>query len=579
MFQKRMQTKTWLGVLILLACLASGSARADQGDPPSRVARLSLITGSASLQPSGVNQWSQALPNYPVTTGDRLYTDAGARAEMDLGDSAVRLSNTTDLTMANLTNQFMQLGLAQGTIRISVYQMPSGNSTEVDTPNGALTVLQDGNYRVDTFPADNATLVSVYSGYLQLSGGGLAQTLRSGQAVKLTGTDPVQVSYVSLPPLDAFDQWSAARDRRFVSAPAARYVGRGMPGYADLDAYGQWSSVPQYGTVWYPAAVPAGWVPYRDGRWVWVSPWGWTWVDAEPWGFAPFHYGRWFYVGDRWGWIPGAVVVRPYYAPALVAFAGGAHFSLSLNFGGGGVQAWFPLGPSEPYYPWYHSSNAYLREVNVRNVRNVTNITNITNVNTINRIRYVNERVAMTAVPSNAFRSGSPVRNQMVRVSAIQASQAEVIAHPNVTPGRAAAIGGRPMPAPVRTARYAAATQSSQRDAAFGAPAARNQPSRLPPPRSAAVVNNPQTRFSGPPTGRPQLIRRTPPPPGRLPFTVRQQAMQSHPGRPLEPQQIRNLRGGKPAGPSRDREYLPHAQPSSRPRAQPARQKPERRRQ
>jgi hypothetical protein len=46
------------------------------------------------------------------------------------------------------------------------------------------------------------------------------------------------------------------------------------------------------------------------GRWVWVVPWGWTWVDDAPWGFAPFHYGRWVYV-SYWAWVPGPLAVRP----------------------------------------------------------------------------------------------------------------------------------------------------------------------------------------------------------------------------------------------------------------------------
>src|SRR5256885_3839541 len=43
-----------------------------------------------------------------------------------------------------------------------------------------------------------------------------------------------------------------------------------------------------------------------------------SWVDDAPWGFAPFHYGRWTIVGGSWGWVPGPIRVRPWYAPALV---------------------------------------------------------------------------------------------------------------------------------------------------------------------------------------------------------------------------------------------------------------------
>src|SRR5579863_3509535 len=104
-------------VIILIACFSIVgviAAQSDPGDPPARVARISFLSGSVSLQPAGVDQWSQASLNYPMTTNDRLYTDRGGRAELDVGSSAVRLSEATDLTVANLNDQFMQLGLGQG---------------------------------------------------------------------------------------------------------------------------------------------------------------------------------------------------------------------------------------------------------------------------------------------------------------------------------------------------------------------------------------------------------------------------------------------------------------------------------
>jgi hypothetical protein len=40
--------------------------------------------------------------------------------------------------------------------------------------------------------------------------------------------------------------------------------------------------------------------------------------------------------------------------------------------------------------------------------------------------------------------------------------------------------------------------------------------------------------------------------------------MQEHPGRPLEPQQVNNIRNGAPAGPRQDREVPAHTGSSPR---------------
>lgn len=558
--------------VILLLLLPAAQAIADQRDPPARVARISYLSGKVSLQPAGVTQWSEATLNYPMTTNDRLYTDQGSRAELDLGSTAVRLSDATDLTVANLTDQLLQLGLAQGSIRISVYDLLSGNSIEVDTPNGALTLLQQGQYRVDTFPNDNATLVTVNSGSVQLSGGGLNQTMQAGQAVKLTGTGPIQVSLVALPSQDDFDQWCASRDPLFTARASAAYVSPETPGYDALNSFGVWSTTPEYGPVWYPTAIPAGWAPYRNGRWVWISPWGWTWVDADPWGFAPFHYGRWAYIGTRWGWVPGPVVVRPYYAPALVAFVGGAGFSVGI--GTAGFAAWFPLGPREPFYPSYHAGPAYVRQVNVTNIRNYTfvNVTNVRN------IHYVNERAGVTAVRANVFSSGGFVRAGMVHVNAAQLARTQVIPHPGINPGIRAALGGRAVTAPVRTQRFTS-IEARQRLAnarpIAGAANSRGRPGFTSPRVQASRSFTParsQAAGSYPSSARARLITRTTPSRPSVVFSTKLRAMQAHPGRPLEPQQVNNLRAGRPAGPMRDREYIPHsASHPSEPRGAPSR--------
>ncbi|HEV2177694.1 MAG TPA: DUF6600 domain-containing protein [Terriglobia bacterium] len=587
-------------------------AQGDQGNPPDRVARLSYLGGNVSLQVNGESDWSQASLNYTATTGDRLYTDQGARAELEIGSLTVRMSEATDLTIANLTDQIAQFGLEQGAIRVRVYDLPSGNSVEVDTPNGALTLLGPGDYRMDT--DSNGTRVSVYDGSVQISGGGADQTVDAGAAVELTGTGPVQIASVGLPGPDDFDRWCQERDRLVQDSASARYVSRDIPGYSDLDQYGRWQPDSEYGPVWYPSGVPAGWVPYRYGHWAWVEPWGWTWVEDEPWGFCPFHYGRWAFIGGGWGWVPGPVVVSPFYAPALVAFVGGSGFSVGFGFGGIGVAAWFPLGPREPFFPSYHYGGDYLRQVNITNIRNVTNITNIINVTNINNIHYVNRTVATTVVPKTVLASGQPVARQVVKVNPQQLARAPIIPHPTIAPTARAAVGAAkvvPRP-PVRVHRVIATPgpRPAARAATPPAPGRRAAPAgqsnarpplvtRMPPPASSgnarpATGNPPPQRATSPgrtapperaapqqrpaqpqQAGRPRttppnLITKRPPPPRDVPFQAHQKALQQDPGRPLGPRQERNIQQGKPAGPPRSREFPPHPAPRAEKPAAPS---------
>jgi len=529
------------------------------GDPPTRAARISYLAGTVSAQSSGDTTWSLASVNYPLTTGDRLYADRGARGEIQVGTLTLRVSDATDLTVTSLTDQLVQIGLAQGTLRISVHELAPSDSVEIDTPRGALTLLAVGEYRIDAPPDESPMVVSVYRGTLQWTAGGVAQVVQGGQAITVSGINPIEVASTAAPGADAFDQWSAERDRQLASSASARYVSRDVPGYADLDAAGEWQTDVEYGPVWYPVGVEAGWAPYRHGHWVWIDPWGWNWVERESWGYAPFHYGRWVYVRSRWGWLPGSLVGRPYYAPALVVFVDGSGFD-------GGAQAWFPLGPGEPYHPWYHSGADYRRRMNDVTFGRVANIPATTSVTAIN---YRNRRLAFTAVPVTTFRSGLPISRRILTVDQDQIEKARIAPHPFVLPGASADGGGS---ARVPSPRVRRPTWSV-------APAPRPTPTvqahqplivrnNLPAPRMQP--KEPPVAPGGQPAPSPSrvLITRRAPPPPEPSFQVRQQAMKPDAGRPLEPQQIDNIRAGRPAGPQRDSEYPPH-QAAPAPRAAP----------
>ena len=567
--QSRCSLRRWFLACVVIIGAASSLtteclASQDRDNPPGRVARISYLRGNVSFLPAGQNQWTQATLNYVVTTGDRLYTDHGARAELEIGPYTIRLSEQTDLSVTDLSDDVIQLGLTQGSARLSVYQLPANDTVEIDTPNGALNVRAKGTYRVDVDPNAGRTLVTVNKGKLDVSGGdppGTVESVGSGEAALLTGQNPIQVDFVAPPPGDDFDKWSDERDQRLSAAKSAKYVNAFAVGFDDLDYYGRWEIVADYGPVWYPT-VPAGWVPYRFGQWAWIDPWGWTWIEDEAWGFCPFHYGRWVFIAGVWGWLPGPPLVAPIYVPALVAFLGESGFFSELN-----LVAWFPLGPVDTYFPWYHCTRFYLQEVNVTNVRNVTAITNILNTTSVNDIHYAYKNLAATAVPAKVFADGQPVAHHVVRVSPEQLAKAQVTPHPPANPTSRAVTIGKPVPPPpVHATRLRVADRIVQ-----AASQPRPVQNRRPPPpivsgapRSTAEAATPRPRSAAPgeaPSTAPRVIVRTPPPPALVPFERRREVMAEHPGRPLEPVQLDNLRAGRRAGPMLDKEFPPHPVP------------------
>lgn len=500
--------------LIAASALAGTFAFAqEEVDPPGRAARLSYLSGTVSFQPGSVEDWIPATLNRPLTTGDRLWTENGARAELHIGSAAMRLNGRTNFSFINLDDRTAQIQISQGSLSVRVRKLAEDELIEIDTPQVAFTIVRPGEYRVDVNDQGDATVVTVRGGQGEAASEGRSFTVRAREQVRIAGaaSDGAQPAYDrrDAPPSDGFDNWCMDRDRREDRSQSARYVSREMPGYADLDDNGVWRETPEYGPIWVPARVALDWAPYRFGRWAWIAPWGWTWVDDAPWGYAPFHYGRWVFAGGGWGWVPGPVAVRPVYSPAMVAWVGGPRFGVSLAIGGGGAVGWFPLGYGEVWVPSYRASPAYFHRVNVTNtvVNNVT-VTNVYNTTYVNRstavtnVRYMNQNVsgAVTAVPQSAMISGRPVSQVAVRVPPSALTEAQVQHAAPVAPQRAAVLGG-------------------------------HTPTSVAPP--ASVMNR-------------QVVTRTPPPAAPVAFERQQPVLQANPGRPLEPNTQRNLQGAAP---------------------------------
>lgn len=407
----------WL-LLCALAFAAIGASA--QIDPPARVAALSHTEGSVAFAPAGETEWSDAILNRPITRGDRLWTDPGSRAEVHLGSAALHLTSRTFVEVMALDDDVLQLTLNEGTVNARVRELEGGENFEVTTPQLAFRATRPGDYRIDVDPKAGFTRVTVRGGAAMIygAGAGILQ-LRRGEQMAFTGQDLTAVA-VPFPLEDAFDRWTAERNRAEDRSIAARYLPREVVGYQELDANGEWSQDRNYGPVWYPHISVADWAPYRYGRWEWVLPWGWTWIDDARWGFAPFHYGRWMHIGGRWAWVPGRIDRHPVYSPALVAFAGGTGASWNLSIGRGVGIAWFPLAPGEAWRPIYPASPVYLRRANRNAVFDRGG----------RGFFFQHQAQAITVVRVEDFNRGTPVQQRWSRVSGADLSRLQVNSQP-----------------------------------------------------------------------------------------------------------------------------------------------------
>jgi hypothetical protein len=341
-------------VLLAFTTLSALAVAAD--DPPARVGRLALTQGAVSIGGDVGAEMSPAQVNWPVTSGNMLTTASGARTELRVGSTSIRLDGDSSLEVIELDDDTIRLRLHYGSASVRIVNADVLRGFELVTPQVRVHLQQPGKVRIDAERVRDTSTVNVFDGAALVESGGSQLTVRAGKRAEVSDDDMRTASAME----DAFDTWSASRDRLEDKAASSRYVTTEMTGYEDLDRYGSWRTDSEYGALWTPS-VAADWVPYRDGSWTWIEPWGWTWVDNAPWGYAPFHYGRWVYANRRWAWAPGSRADHPVWAPALVGWVGGADWSVTFRdrshrpgFG------WYPLSPHDRYVPSWHASDRHL---------------------------------------------------------------------------------------------------------------------------------------------------------------------------------------------------------------------------
>jgi len=420
---------------------------AQQQDPGA--ARVSYLQGDLSTQHSNSTEWDAATVNTPVVPGDHLSTGKNSRAEIQLDHAnTMRMSDESTANVVNLSQKQIQLQVGQGLVNYDVAK-GSDADVEIQTPNVAIhPEMNEGSFRIQV-NSDGETIVDVRKGSAEISTPQGSTRVDRDQRITIQGNaDNAQYQISGAPGRDDWDKWNNDRDHVIESAQSWQHTNPYYTGTQDLDPYGQWNDVPDYGAVWFPSAGP-GWAPYRDGRWVFEPYYGWTWVSYEPWGWAPYHYGRWFVYGGNWGWWPGPVYggYRPIWAPAYVSFMGfgGGGFGVGFGFGfGGGFGSigWLPIGPGDRFYPWYGRG---INRVNVVNIYNIHNdrggfeplrggpraFSNIDRASTDERVRG-----GISSMASNQFGRGR-VPQQQQRFDAGSLRQASMMTGANpVSPSR-----------------------------------------------------------------------------------------------------------------------------------------------
>lgn len=407
-------------------------------------ARIQRVEGEVALNNSDVanaqsDQWIAATANQPFSVGDRIYTRDNSRASLAFtGRNFARLNPNTSLDVLALNDQRTQLALRDGSAMFDVGYLNSGDLFEVATPYGAVDFQQPGLYNVGI--SNGQVLVSVLSGLAQVVGLGGSGQISKGELLTLVGSTAADVVLSRLDGRDAgyaVDDYYAYQYPRYYDGryrdynvylndpyyfdpyrrtTSYQYVNSYIPGLYDLDYYGDWNRLDNYGYAWAPR-VDAGWSPYQTGYWYNDYPYGPTWISSEPWGYAPYHYGRWAFVGDRWYWVPEATSVTPIYSPALVAF---------IPFGGNDI-GWVPLGPGDVYVPHYYNTSwqpyyftrdsLYQRGVNL-NVPGAVTVVSIDDFNRDfdwRRVRKADRNMLASVNPVLDPLLVTPLRNAAVR--------------------------------------------------------------------------------------------------------------------------------------------------------------------
>jgi hypothetical protein len=305
---------------------------------------VSFDDGNTVIVQADDQRTVDARVNMPVFPGDEVRSSRSGRAEIRLSDenvlaidraTAVRLDSLAadydrDASESVVSLQYGEVIVHRTAYSTAPIRLDTEIASYVGGKNSLYAVRSEGR---------GAEVISVYEGSVEVRTEGGSERVRAGDEAKLDRDGVYGSETLARDGTSDFERWYLRRATRY-DRHSGRYVGDRFAYWeSDLDSYGSWVYVSDYGTyVWRPR-VSLGWRPYYYGSWIHGYGGALVWASDEPWGWLPYHYGRWAYsVGYGWVWLPGEV-----YSPAWVYWAYGPSYI-----------GWIPAGWFDCYTPYYN---------------------------------------------------------------------------------------------------------------------------------------------------------------------------------------------------------------------------------
>lgn len=327
-----MKRKSILSIVFVFVMLFSIGATAET---ESIYAHVSYIDGEAFIIRSAEDKPVKAVVNFPLLTGDTIYTEAKGRCEIQFGNGTlIRLDKDTELKVGTvlakgLTSEkkITTLNLERGHI-ISMNQVYREEIFQVVTEAAAVKMTARSTNSI-LVKEKEGTHVRVDRGKVGVLYGKSAKKVFVKKGKGLWVSPEYKLKDDNRKKNVDFYLWHKSVNKNFKDlhygvskVPQAIY--RRSPGIVHFaerfsTKFGTWVYNDVFGYVWQPADdIFTDRRPFFDANYVKVNG-QLVLVPNQPWGWAPAHLGTWFFSKSQgWVWIPGDAASRGICAVGLV---------------------------------------------------------------------------------------------------------------------------------------------------------------------------------------------------------------------------------------------------------------------